>query len=382
MSTAATPKNASNPLDIFWFADDNTTEYYIYMHFADVEKLQRNHSRQFNITMNRKNFYGPFIPDYLHTGTIYNTRALKGSESQIYDFSMFMVGNSTVPPILNAYEVYAVKNMSESETNQEDIAAITNIKSTYNIEKNWQGDPCTPQIFIWEGLNCSYPENDSPRIISLTLSSSGLTGDIPPSISNLKMIKLCKDLSNNNLEGPIPDFLSLLVNLSVINLENNNLTGSVPLGLMEKMNNGSLTLSFCENPDLNGIVSCKEKEKKKKHSFRIPAVVNCSRYHLSGRLNEKSDVYSFGIVLLEIVTSRPILSKTQEIVHISQWVSSMVLKGDIYSIVDPRLGKKFNVNSVWKVVEIAMACASPNAIKRPTMNDETNSIAMLRPTLR
>lgn len=120
MSTAATPENASDPLDISLFADDNTTEYYIYMHFTDVEKLQRNQSRQFNITMNGKHFYGPFIPDYLDTTTIYNIRALKGSESQIYYFSMFMVGNSTLPPILNAYELYAVKNMSESETNQED----------------------------------------------------------------------------------------------------------------------------------------------------------------------------------------------------------------------------------------------------------------------
>lgn len=46
----------------------------------------------------------------------------------------------------------------------------------------------------------------------------------------------------------------------------------------------------------------------------------------------------------------------------------MLEKGDIYSIVDSRLKENFNVNSVWKAVEIAMACVSPNVIKRPIMS--------------
>ncbi|XP_024178538.1 probable LRR receptor-like serine/threonine-protein kinase At4g20450 isoform X4 [Rosa chinensis] len=92
-------------------------------------------------------------------------------------------------------------------------------------------------------------------------------------------------------------------------------------------------------------------------------------YYLSNRLNEKNDVYSFGIVLLEIITGQPaVLSTTAERIHISQWVGFMLVRGDISSIVDPRLDGDFTVNSVWKAVEIAMACASPHAIKRPTMS--------------
>jgi len=30
---------------------------------------------------------------------------------------------------------------------------------------NWQGDPCGPENFAWEGLECS--NGDTPRIISL-----------------------------------------------------------------------------------------------------------------------------------------------------------------------------------------------------------------------
>ncbi|KAI5319917.1 hypothetical protein L3X38_039625 [Prunus dulcis] len=92
-------------------------------------------------------------------------------------------------------------------------------------------------------------------------------------------------------------------------------------------------------------------------------------YNLSNRLNKKSDVYSFGVVLVEIISCRPVSSSREhERIHISRWVSSMLAEGDIYGIVDPRLERHLNTNAVWKAVEIAMACVSPNAIKRPTMS--------------
>ncbi|PQQ04112.1 putative LRR receptor-like serine/threonine-protein kinase [Prunus yedoensis var. nudiflora] len=74
------------------------------------------------------------------------------------------------------------------------------------------------------------------------------------------------------------------------------------------------------------------------------------------------------VVLLEIITSRPVITRTHERIHISQWVGFMLANGDIDSIVDPRLEGNFNTNSVWKAVEIAMACVSINAIKGPSMS--------------
>ncbi|KAL6140787.1 hypothetical protein ACLB2K_059080 [Fragaria x ananassa] len=90
--------------------------------------------------------------------------------------------------------------------------------------------------------------------------------------------------------------------------------------------------------------------------------------YLAPEFNEKSDVYSFGIVLLEIITGRPAVSRTRERIAINEWVGSIIPKGDIDTIVDPRLKGIFNVSSAWKVVEIAMACVSPEANKRPTMS--------------
>ncbi|XP_065626384.1 receptor-like protein kinase At3g21340 [Quercus suber] len=92
-------------------------------------------------------------------------------------------------------------------------------------------------------------------------------------------------------------------------------------------------------------------------------------YSSSYRLTEKSDVYGFGVVLLKIITSRPVIEKfADENIHISQWVSFMLAQGDIINIVDPRLQGAFNMNSAWKAVEIAMLCVSSTSTTRPTMS--------------
>jgi len=89
------------------------------------------------------------------------------------------------------------------------------------------------------------------------------------------------------------------------------------------------------------------------------------RYFITNRLTEKSDVYSFGVVLLEIITNQAVIMRGAENIHISEWVRSLVVKGDIKGIVDSRLEGDYDTNSVWKAVEIATACVSPNMKRRP-----------------
>ena len=45
------------------------------------------------------------------------------------------------------------------------VEAIVDIKKMYNVTRNWQGDPCFPSEYLWDGLNCN--DNHHPRIISL-----------------------------------------------------------------------------------------------------------------------------------------------------------------------------------------------------------------------
>ncbi|XVF86735.1 hypothetical protein PTKIN_Ptkin18bG0066100 [Pterospermum kingtungense] len=124
-------------------------------------------------------------------------------------------GGSTHPPILNALEAYKVKKLPQSQTVEKDVDAIMNIKSMYGLKRNWQGDPCSPQQYSWQGLNCSYEDASPPRIISLNLSSSGLRGEIAPYIVNLTQL-VYLDLSNNNLTGPVPEILTDLQSLTLL----------------------------------------------------------------------------------------------------------------------------------------------------------------------
>ena len=98
------------------------------------------------------------------------------------------------------------------------------------------------------------------------------------------------------------------------------------------------------------------------------------RYYQTNWLTEKSDIYSFGIVLLEIITNRPIIQQSREKPHLVEWVSFMITKGDIGSIMDPNLHQNYDIGSVWKAIEISMSCLSPSSIGRPNMSQVTKGL--------
>ncbi|MCH79332.1 receptor-like protein kinase, partial [Trifolium medium] len=191
------------------------------------------------MTVNGGLLYKDLIPGYRAAHTLYSVKPYTGDN--MYQLSLSKTENSTLPPILNAIEVYKAKDFSQSETQQDDVDTVTNIKNAYGVARNWQGDPCGPVKYMWEGLNCSFNGLNPPRIISLNLSSSGLTGQIHYSISQLNMLQYL-DLSNNSLNGPLPVFLNKLRSLKVLNVGKNKLTGLVPSELLERSKTGSLSL--------------------------------------------------------------------------------------------------------------------------------------------
>ena len=91
-------------------------------------------------------------------------------------------------------------------------------------------------------------------------------------------------------------------------------------------------------------------------------------------MNEKSDVFSFGIVLLELITGQPAIIKTSERIHIPQWVSPLIARGEITSVADPRLKEEYDANSAWKAVEIGMACTQDTSMERLTMSYVVNDL--------
>ncbi|KAL0797401.1 hypothetical protein Bca101_052575 [Brassica carinata] len=258
MTTALTPTNTTAPISMELADPDPTVRYFVYMHFAEVEDLSLtpNQTREFEIYINEVKI-ADFSPRYLQTDTFF----LKPESQTNIKFSLVRTPTSTLPPLINALEIYIGNTYSQSFTSQEDDDAVTSIKTSYKVKRNWQGDPCLPNSYIWEGLNCSYASLSPPRITLLNLSSSGLTGHISPSFSNLTMIEEL-DLSNNDLTGDIPESLSKLRFLRVLNLEKNKLTGSVPSELLERSKSGSLLLRVGDNPGLCTEVSCVKSNKK------------------------------------------------------------------------------------------------------------------------
>jgi len=118
MSTAITPVNSNVPLQFQWDADSVNDQYYLYRYFSEVEELAENETRSFNISVNGDFLYGPEIPVYGSVHIISSITPLTGAKS--YQISLYKTENSTLPPILNAYEIYKVKDFSQSETQQDD----------------------------------------------------------------------------------------------------------------------------------------------------------------------------------------------------------------------------------------------------------------------
>ncbi|KAF2592304.1 hypothetical protein F2Q70_00042785, partial [Brassica cretica] len=399
------------------------------MHFAEIQNLGSNEIREFNITYNGGEVWESFFrPHKLKITTIFSPTALSSSDGK-FNFTFTMTESSTLPPLINALEVYTDVENLLLETHQDEVSvsAMMNIKKTYglmNKKISWQGDPCSPKTYRWKGVKCLYLNSDQPRIISLYLAASDLNGAITPDIAGLTQLREL-DLSKNDLSGELPDFLADMKLLTLINLKRNpKLNLTIPDSLQQKIDDKVLILLFmirkgnikniidpklmgdfdtngvwkaielamtCVNPTSNHrptmphvvmeLKECLESETSRKQGSQVMCFedsidFNLSpgsespprpRYYITNLLSEKSDVYSFGIVLLEIITNQAVIDTTRERSHITNWVRFMIRKGNIKNIIDPKLMGDFDTNGVWKAIELAMTCVNPTSNHRPTM---------------
>ncbi|KAJ4771496.1 Leucine-rich repeat protein kinase family protein [Rhynchospora pubera] len=89
------------------------------------------------------------------------------------------------------------------------------------------------------------------------------------------------------------------------------------------------------------------------------------------QLTEKSDVYSFGVVLLEIITGKSAIIQVPEgSQHLTNFVQRDLSKGNIESILDSNMGGQHNLNSIWKVADLALRCT----IQQPTMRPDMTAV--------
>ncbi|XP_052167986.1 probable LRR receptor-like protein kinase At1g51890 [Oryza glaberrima] len=253
MQTAITPRNASDSIEVYWTADPSAASagdpppgYIAIMHFSELQLVQGNAVRAFNISLNDE-WLDRMMPDYLYADADYNTVPFRGSNR--YNLTFRATANSTMPPIINALEIFSVIPTTNVPTYAKDVSGITAIKKQYEVKQSWMGDPCVPKTLAWDWLTCSYAISSSPTITGVNLSFNGLHGDISSSFSNLNALQYL-NLSYNLLTGSIPKALSQLSSLKVLDLTGNQLSGSIPSELLKRVHNKLLDLRYENNPDL------------------------------------------------------------------------------------------------------------------------------------
>ncbi|KAL3684150.1 hypothetical protein R1sor_002172 [Riccia sorocarpa] len=94
-------------------------------------------------------------------------------------------------------------------------------------------------------------------------------------------------------------------------------------------------------------------------------------YYNHNKLTQKSDVYSFGVVLLELICGRPPNTRDYNLVD---WARGQLNSNDLESIIDPFIKGTYNLESLWKVAELAMYCVEPYGINRPDMNQVVRAL--------
>lgn len=119
LATAAIPTNATAPLTIEWTSPSPSTQYYLFRHFAEIQDLKTNETREFNMVWNGEIISKPLIPDKLKITTILSTSP-RTCDTGDCSFQLSRTNRSTLPPLLNALEVFTVIQFPQSETNESD----------------------------------------------------------------------------------------------------------------------------------------------------------------------------------------------------------------------------------------------------------------------
>ncbi|XP_031485008.1 probable LRR receptor-like serine/threonine-protein kinase PAM74 isoform X2 [Nymphaea colorata] len=230
--TPASSNATTLALPSSWMDLEDDTYYYNFYFSEVLEAAYQNKSRSFDFLVDgeKLNDYGSIIPPYQSYWSNYNHRGRRLTAGSVV--SLVNTANASLPPILNAMEVFKVQRGLANGTNEQDVKALEVLQGQYQQLQSWAGDPCLPDGSTWDWLNCN--TDDPPRITELHLNGSGLNSTLPDfsSLTALEMI----DLSNNSLNGQIPEFLGRFPWLKQLNLADNNFTGPLPTSLAGNKN--------------------------------------------------------------------------------------------------------------------------------------------------
>ncbi|GLT50206.1 hypothetical protein SLA2020_237080 [Shorea laevis] len=146
-----------------------------------------------------------------------------------------MVVHSKAVPTVISVLLWLLISCSLSYGLQGDIDCLKSIKDsledpfgylnpTWNFNNNTAGFICS-----FTGIECWHP--DENKVLNVQLSDMGLKGKFPRGIQNCSSLTGL-DLSNNELFGPIPVDISIILPFATsLKLSSNNFSGDIPVNL-------------------------------------------------------------------------------------------------------------------------------------------------------
>ncbi|KAJ6737504.1 hypothetical protein OIU85_019556 [Salix viminalis] len=240
LQNAITTSSSSGSITLYHGFPDQDVSVYLNLYFSEVTALDTTQKRSFNFYIDNIKESEPIIPPYGKAMEMTGNFTASANTS----ISLVSTTDSTLPPLINAMELFYVNDRLRDGTDSKDVEGLGELQNSFSVlQEIWSGDPCLPSAYTWDRISCS---NDViPRVTALDLSSLDLSGLLPDFSSMDALVTI--DLHNNSLTGPIPDFLGALANLVDLNLADNSFSGPIPPSISS---NKKLKLVASGNPNL------------------------------------------------------------------------------------------------------------------------------------
>eukprot|EP00261_Vitis_vinifera_P034711 XP_019075954.1 PREDICTED: uncharacterized protein At1g24485 isoform X2 [Vitis vinifera] len=228
---------------------------YINAYFSEVTTLDSTQKRYLEINLDDNPVSNPIIPPYQEVLEVTITNLTASSNNNL---SLVATSDSTLPPLINALEIFSISNELTDGTDSNDVEQLASLQVLYPILGQWGGDPCLPSPFTWDWVNCS--SDATPRVTALYLSGFELYSSFPD-LSSMDALEII-NLADNDFSGTLPTSISNNKNLKLIVTGNKNLC---------------ISGKSCQTSDTNTGTSFDDPEfttsSGKKKSNKLPAIL-------------------------------------------------------------------------------------------------------------
>ncbi|KAK1380168.1 receptor-like cytosolic serine/threonine-protein kinase RBK2 [Heracleum sosnowskyi] len=89
-------------------------------------------------------------------------------------------------------------------------------------------------------------------------------------------------------------------------------------------------------------------------------------FFLHGLVDEKTDVFAFGVLVLELITGRPAIDKSQK--SLVMVARPLIIKKSFEELVDPLLAGVYDAEQMNRMVAVAFMCINEFSTERPQMS--------------